>query len=159
MSGPSDEQKTLVEESWNIVKEFGAAEVGVQIFKTIFEMAPSALDLFFFYNEPDLYNSYVMKWHGANFVNHVGYAVAGLREPETLVRMLHKLGDKHNDRKIRRVHFKVGGEALMATLADRLGDKLTPEVSDAWLATYNTIADLMMSQMKGLDDTDEEEKK
>ena len=146
-AGLSDHQKTLVENSWKDVKSLGVENVGVLLFKNLFTAAPEALQLFPFRDEPDLYNSAIVKWHGANVVTHVGHAVAGLRSLDTLVPVLKKLGKKHDHRDIYPEHFTLVGNALVKTLEQGLGDKLTPELKEAWVSTYGIVADVMMSEM------------
>ena len=68
-----------VETSWDKVAALGVENVGVLLFKNIFTIAPEALQLFSFKDEPDLYESLALKAHGVNVVNTVGKAVAGLR--------------------------------------------------------------------------------
>ena len=46
-----------VEDSWKSVESLGLEKVGVVLFKNIFKIAPGAIDLFSFKDEPDLYNS------------------------------------------------------------------------------------------------------
>lgn len=147
MSGPTEEQKTLVEESWNMVKDLGLENVGILLFKNVFTIAPEALQLFSFRDEPNLYESPIFKWHGKNVVTHVGHAVAGLRTLDKLVPVLQKLGKKHDHRDIIPAHFDVVGQALIQTLEQGLGDKCTPEVKEAWATTYKLIADVMMAEM------------
>lgn len=149
-SSLTDEQKRMVEESWELVKAIGAEKVGVMLYSRAFEKAPDALQLFSFRNEPNLYESSIMKWHAKNVVNHVGQAVAGLREPEKLIPFLKQLGKRHDHRDILPRHFDVVGESLMEVLEIGLGDKFTPEVREAWSGTYKTIANVMMSSMTQL---------
>ena len=146
-AGPNDKQKTLVEQSWQKVKGLGIENVGVLLFKNIFAAAPEALQLFSFRNEPNLYESEILKWHGKNVVTHVGLAVAGIRTPDKLVPVLKELGKKHDNRGIVPVHFDVVGGALIKTLEQGLGDELTPELKEAWVSTYGLVADVMMSEM------------
>ena len=83
---------------WKKVAALGVENVGVLLFKNIFTIAPEALELFSFRNEPNLYDSLTLKAHGVNVVNTVGKAVAGLREFYTLVpalAALHKPAPKH----------------------------------------------------------------
>ena len=41
-------------------------------------------------------------------------------------------------------HYKVMGEALMASLRQAIGEKWTPEVDEAWRLAYNLMAETMM---------------
>lgn len=146
-SGLTEEQKTLVEESWKLVHDLGTDNVGVLLFTNIFKISPGMLQLWSFRNEPDLYNSVVLRWHGANVVNHVGMAVSGLRKPEKMLPLLRILGKKHDNFGILPWHFDVVRGALIMTLRAGLGEKCTPAVEEAWVNTYNIIADVFMAEI------------
>ena len=96
-----------VETSWDKVAALGVENVGVLLFKNIFTIAPEALQLFSFKDEPDLYESLALKAHGVNVVNTVGKAVAGLREFYTLIPALAALGERHVSYGIVEVHYDV----------------------------------------------------
>ena len=132
-----------VEKSWAKVAALGVENVGVLLFKNIFAVAPEALELFSFKNEPDLYNSPKLKAHGANVVSTVGKAVAGLRELEALVPVLAALGERHVGYGILEPHYDVVGKALVMTLEQGLGDAFTPEVKEAWTLVYGVVATTM----------------
>lgn len=51
------DQKAIVESTWATAATLGVETVGVLLFRNIFEIAPGALALFPFKDEPDLYNS------------------------------------------------------------------------------------------------------
>ena len=51
---------------------------GVILFRNIFQIAPEALQLFSFKDEPDLYESNKLKKHGANVMKAVNNAVENL---------------------------------------------------------------------------------
>ena len=132
-----------VEKSWAKVAALGVENVGVLLFKNIFTVAPEALELFSFKNEPDLYDSPKLKAHGANVVSTVGKAVAGLRELEALVPVLAALGERHVGYGILEPHYDVVGKALLMTLEQGLGDAFTPEVKEAWTLVYGVVATTM----------------
>ena len=129
-----------VENSWNKVSALGVENVGVLLFKNIFTIAPEALELFSFRNEPNLYDSLTLKAHGVNVVNTVGKAVAGLREFYTLVPALAALGERHVEYGILEPHYDVVGKALLMTLEQGLGDAFTPQVKEAWTIVYEAVA-------------------
>ena len=119
--------------------------MGVLLFKNIFTIAPGALDLFYFKNEEDLYNTTGLKKHGLAVVNMVGTAVAGLHDLDSIVPTLQALGKRHVKRGILPEHYPVVGQALLDTLEAGLGAGYTPEVKAAWVAVYQILADTMMS--------------
>ena len=64
-------------------------------FAEIFAIAPGAVDLFSFKDEPDMYNSDKFMKHARGVMNAVGMAVAGLDDVAKLVPVLKELGAKH----------------------------------------------------------------
>ena len=50
-----DDQIKLVRESWTTVRGLGLDRVGQLLFRNIFKLAPEALQLFSFKDEPNLY--------------------------------------------------------------------------------------------------------
>lgn len=137
---------SAVQSTWKVAASLGADTVGVLLFKHIFRIAPQALALFSFKDEPDLYNSAALKKHGAKVVTTVGAAVSGLDDIPALVPVLQSLGARHVGYGVLAPHYDVVGEALIATLRQGLGDEaFTPEVEAAWTAVYGIVA----STMKG----------
>ena len=134
----------IVEESWAKAAALGADKVGVLLFKNIFTIAPEALQLFSFKDEPDLYESLALKAHGIKVVTTVGTAVGLLRDLDTLVPVLQQLGTKHVNYGVIPAHYEIVGQALMLTLKMGLGDDYTEETEDAWRAIYGVVATTMM---------------
>ena len=81
-------QIPLVKASWVKVEAMGLDMVGQEFFKNIFKIAPQALDLFSFKDEPDLYESQKFKSHAFKAISAVGKAVAGLDDLSTIIPML-----------------------------------------------------------------------
>lgn len=70
-------------------------------------------------------------------------AVNGLNKPEALVPVLRDLGAKHLGYGVEDSHYEIGGDALIWTLSQGLGDAFTDEVKAAWLFVYGFVADEM----------------
>jgi hypothetical protein len=68
------------------------ADVGETLMKNIFVIAPGALELFSFKDEPNMYESKAFKSHALKVINAVGLAVDGLNDLENLVPKLKSLG-------------------------------------------------------------------
>jgi hemoglobin-like flavoprotein len=60
-----------------------------------------------------------------------------------VVPALQDLGRKHVAYGTQAAHYGPVGEALLWTLERGLGPDFTPEVRDAWVATYALVADVM----------------
>jgi len=67
-------------------------------------------------------------------------AVEGLDDLEAVEPFLVKLGARHVRYGVRPEHVDVGGEALLWTLEQGLGEAFTPDVREAWLAVWRIIA-------------------
>ena len=68
------------------------ATQGVILFKHIFQLAPGALEMFSFKDEPDLYNSPKLIKHGQNVFKAVDNALSGFSGHKT---KLEQLGGRH----------------------------------------------------------------
>lgn len=70
-------------------------------------------------------------------------AVGLLDQPGELMPALRNLGRRHAGYGVQEAHYAVVGQALMATLAEMLGDAFTPDMQTAWAQTYGLIAQVM----------------
>jgi hemoglobin-like flavoprotein len=55
-----------------------------------------------------------------------------------------ELGRQHHGYGVRSVDFRFGGEALIAALAELLGDDLTAELETAWRTAYHLVSEVML---------------
>ena len=55
------------------------------------------------------------------------------------------LGARHRGYGVKASHYRLMGQALMASLAAALGPRWTPEVDEAWSLAYNLIVETMMT--------------
>ncbi len=69
--------------------------------------------------------------------------VAGLDSLVTIVPTLETLAIRHIGYGVRDEHYNVVGQSLVWALEQELGDAFTPEVRNAWIATYVLIAETM----------------
>jgi len=132
--------------SWQSVVDLGLGPVGVLFFKRIFEIAPQALALFSFKDEPadKLYESPILKAHAIKVMKTVGVAVSMLDDLENLLPVLEGLGKKHVAYGVIPAHYGIVGQALLDTLALGLGDAFTPELKDAWSEIYGVVSSTMI---------------
>lgn len=73
----------------------------------------------------------------------IGTAVNNLHQVEKIVPAVQELGRRHVAYGVTAAHYQPVGEALIWTLEKGLGDKFTPDVKAAWLATYTTLEGVM----------------
>ena len=80
------------------------------MFRHIFEIAPEALQMFSFKDEPDLYESPKLKKHGVNVIKMVDSALADFAGYKD---KLEKLGTRHVPRGVEIPHYEVVGQAFI----------------------------------------------
>ena len=79
------------------------------------------------------------------FLQALTLIVSALSTPERGARSLDRLGQKHAGFGVETRHYSLVGEALIATLAQELGDDFTDEVKLAWLDAYGQISSAMIA--------------
>lgn len=139
-----------LQSSWALVVGLGLDAVGVLFFKRIFEIAPAAIALFPFKDEPAdaIYESATFKGHAAKVMGTVDKAVSLLTEVPTLLPVLEGLGARHKGYGVIAAHYDIVGQALLDTLALGLGDKFTPALKAAWAEIYGVISSTMIKGAK-----------
>lgn len=128
------EQKMLVKDSWAKVvpiKEQAAAIFYGRLFETYPEVKP--------YFKGD------MSEQGRKLMMMLNTAVNGLDNLPALVEPLKKLGQRHVDYGVTDEDYGKVADAFLWTLQQGLGPAFTPEVKEAWVVTYTTVADVMKS--------------
>ncbi len=127
-------QKHLVQSSFHEVVPI--SDMAATIFyDTLFNLDPSLKPLF----KDDI------KSQGRKLMTMLGAAVAGLDNLDTLIPIVHNLGKRHVGYGVKPEHYETVGMALLITLERGLGELWNEELKEAWVAVYNTLADVMMS--------------
>ncbi|HYF43133.1 MAG TPA: globin family protein [Ramlibacter sp.] len=132
------DQIALVQSSFALVKPI-AATAAELFYGRLFALDPSLRPLF----KGD------MAKQGQMLMSVIGTAVAGLRNLEKLAPVVRQLGARHVAYGVRSEHYATVGAALLWTLEQGLGEHFTPEVREAWAATYELLAEVM--QLGALD--------
>ena len=77
--------------------------------------------------------------------------VRSLHAPEKILKALQDLGIKHLDYGVQREHYTLVGNALLRTLKRGLGEQFTPDVREAWVEAFRTLASIMKEAAYGGD--------
>lgn len=127
------EQKTLVIESWNKVLPIKdkAAEL---FYGRLFEVYPEVKPYF----KGD------MKTQGMKLMATLNIAVNSLDNLEDLLEPLKQMGARHVDYGVQTEDYDKVADAFLWTLEQGLGEAFTPEVKEAWVITYTTVASVMI---------------
>ena len=75
--------------------------------------------------------------------------VRSLHAPEKIIEPVKALAVKHVGYGVEPVHYTYVGNALLRTLKKGLGEKFTPELREAWVEAYATLADIMKEAAYG----------
>lgn len=81
--------------------------------------------------------------HGCQFITALQWAVNGLSEPEMIMTAVKQWGEHHAHYGVQDEHYHTFGRALLWLVARNLGERYTPEVSEAWTEAYYLVAGLM----------------
>jgi hemoglobin-like flavoprotein len=68
-----------------------------------------------------------------------GVQTCALPISETLFPVLHALGARHVGYGVQPAHYDTVGQALLATLAEALGEAFTPAHQEAWAALFGIV--------------------
>jgi len=122
----------LVQQSWRKIEP--VKEIAAELFYTkLFELDPSLKRLF----QGD------MKEQGRKSMAMLSFLVGSLGRMEEIVPVVRSLGVRHAGYGVRDEHYDTVGTALLSTLQQGIGVAFTPEVREAWIDVYGTIARTM----------------
>ena len=127
------QQIQLVQESFEKVRPI-ADQAAETFYQRLFEIAPSYRALF----------KHDMKKQGAMLMSTLGLAVGSLNKLETILPAVQSLGRRHADYGVTAEHYQPVAEAFLWTLEHYLGEGFTPELKDAWVQAYTTLAGAMI---------------
>jgi len=125
----------LVQRTWEQVTPI--ADTAAQLFYgRLFELDPSLAPMF---AKSD------MAEQRKKLMQMITVAVRGLPRLDELLPAVQALGRRHVGYGVTDAHYDTVGAALLWTLEQGLGADFTPDVRDAWTATYTTLAGVMRS--------------
>ena len=76
--------------------------------------------------------------------------IRSLHTPEKILDAARKLAVKHLSYGVKAEHYTLVGNALLRTLKKGLGDAFTPELYNAWVEAFRTLADIMKAKRTGI---------
>jgi hemoglobin-like flavoprotein len=85
-----------------------------------------------------------LKAQGAKLVGALAYVVKGLDRPGDLIEDIRALGRRHVAYGVQPSDYDVVGQALIGTLAARLGESFDARAQAAWTAAYSLLAAAMI---------------
>src|SRR5215469_4895611 len=125
-------QVALVQETFQPVRQISDAAAGM-FYARLFELDPSLRPMF----RGDL------EEQGRKLMQMMGVAVASLTKLDAIISAVEDLGRRHAAYGVRDEHYATVAAALLWTLEQGLGPAFTPEVAEAWGATYGVLSGAM----------------
>jgi NAD(P)H-flavin reductase/hemoglobin-like flavoprotein len=122
-----------LKESWRLVAGYGD-QVPLRFYSRLFVAHPEVRDMF----------PLSMATQRDRFVTALGQTVSQVDDLEALTPYIQRLARDHRKFGIAPAHFGPVGEALLATLADFLGEGWTQQLADDWTTAYQLIASVMI---------------
>jgi len=129
---------SLVQQSFETVAGLGE-KVAEIFYGELFEIDPSLKKMF----RGD------MAEQRRKLLAALALVVRSLHAPEKIIEPVKTLAVKHVGYGVQPVHYTYVGNALLRTLKKGLGEKFTPELRDAWVEAYSTLADIMKEAAYG----------
>ena len=126
------EQVQLVQDSFAKVAPI-ADKAADLFYDRLFVIAPDVRSLF-----PDDLSAQKKK-----LMQMLATAVTNLHQVEKIIPAVQDLGRRHVGYGVTARHYEPVGAALLWTLEQGLGPAFTPQVKEAWTATYATVVDVM----------------
>ncbi len=127
-------QIALIRRSFDLLAP-QAQETADLFYAQLFRRAPALRGLF----RGDLHAQ------GRRLMEMIGAAVGLLDHPESLLPVLAQLGARHAGYGVRPGDYRLVGEALMATLDERLDRAFDASTRDAWATMYALVSTTMVA--------------
>lgn len=122
-------QIELVQTSWEKCVPI-ADQAAALFYGKLFELDPTLKPLF----KADI------KEQGKKLMAMITAVVRGLDDLDRLVPVVEDLGRRHTGYGVKDEHYATVGTVLLWTLKECLGEAFTPEVKEAWAATYGILS-------------------
>lgn len=126
------EQIKLVQSTFADVRPIAAA-AAESFYGRLFHLDPSLRPMF----KGD------METQGRMLMTVLDSAVTGLSDLDAMLPVVRQMGARHEKYGVLDAHYETVGQALLWTLEQGLGDKFTPQVSQAWTTAYQLLASVM----------------
>lgn len=121
-------QIALVQQSFRII-DTKTEQIGDAFYTHLFTLNPNLRQLF----DTDMAG---MK---RKFLELLSTLIGDLEMSQRMQPAIVQLGQRHVDYGVHAEDYRTGGEALLAALAEVLGDQWTVEMADAWRSVYGHI--------------------
>lgn len=85
-----------------------------------------------------------IKEQACKLTNMFTHIIAHLKQMDNVKEDLYRLGERHNQYKVKPEYYMIVGESLLATLEQQLGQRWTIDHRKAWLRFLHIVFEAMM---------------
>jgi nitric oxide dioxygenase len=128
------DQITLVQSTFTTVTADADLRLAKRFYEHLFRISPESRSLFS--TDPAVQRQ--------KFTDELGAIVWSIGHLDDFLATTMSLGARHVAYGATIDHYRLVGDALLAALADELGEACTDEVTAAWRAAYDLVAEAMM---------------
>ena len=131
----SPEQVNIVRKTWRKLSGINPTVIGDLFYSKLFYEHPELRPLF----PKDMKQQYV------NLTDMLTSIITGLNNPEIYKEEIFAIGQRHIGYGVKKIHYKMVGNALLWTVEKGLGDEWNPTVRDAYISCYYSLVNLMLN--------------
>ena len=132
-AGLTGEHIQLIEETCDVLLSANTRAADI-FYEHLFALAPETRAMF----------SVDMTGQKRKLLDMLGSLVGYLTHPDVLGGIVAELGRRHAGYGVEPAHYGPAGAALLASLEELLGSRVTPEVKAAWTALYSHLSRSML---------------
>lgn len=132
----SDEHKNIVKSTAPVLKEHGKT-ITALFYKNVQEAHPELRNYF---NQTSQSNGS----QPLALAQTLYCAAEHIEKLDALMPQVEQIANKHCALKVKPEHYPIVGKFLLEAIAQVLGDKATPEILEAWKATYSVISSIFI---------------
>jgi len=136
--GMTDEQITLVKNSWKMFRKVDAGLIGDVFYSKLFCDNPQLQQMF-----PTSMDQQYKK-----LIDMLSVIVAKLDDLSGITADIKMMALRHEGYGVKPQHYRLAGNALLWTLKRGLGNDWNDDLEEAWMAAYTTLAEAMIAAVR-----------
>ncbi len=136
--GMTDEQITLVKNSWKMFRKVDAGLIGDVFYSKLFCDNPQLQQMF-----PTTMDQQYKK-----LIDMLSVIIARLDDLSGITGDIKMMALRHEGYGVKPQHYRLAGNALLWTLKRGLGNNWTNDLEEAWIAAYTKLAEAMIAAVR-----------
>src|SRR6476660_6138495 len=136
--GMTEEQITLVKNSWKMFRKVDAGLIGDVFYSKLFCDNPQLQQMF-----PTSMDQQYKK-----LIDMLSVIVAKLDDLSGITADIKMMALRHEGYGVKPQHYRLAGNALLWTLKRGLGKDWNDDLQDAWMAAYTKLAEAMIAAVR-----------